>query len=42
MDLFLFNFLYESVASLQVMYIVLTVEPIEYLEYKIKDAINFL
>ena len=42
MDLFLFNFLYESVASLQVMYTVLTVEPIEYLEYKIKDAINFL
>ena len=42
MDLFLFNFLYESVASLQVMYTVLTVEPTEYLEYKIKDAINFL
>ena len=42
MDFFRFNFLYESVASLQVMYTVLTVEPIEYLEYKIKDAINFL
>ena len=42
MDLFHFNFLYESVASLQVMYTVLTVEPTEYLEYKIKDAINFL
>ena len=42
MDFFLFNCLYESVASLQVMYIVLTVEPIEYLEYKINDAINFL
>ena len=27
MDLFLFNFLYESVASLQVMYTVLIVEP---------------
>ena len=27
MYLFLFNFLYESVASLQVMYTVLTVEP---------------
>ena len=40
MDLFLFNFLYESVPSLQVMYTVLTVEPTEYLEYKIKDAIN--
>ena len=42
MDLFLFNFLYEFVASLQVMYTVLTVEPTEYLEYKIKDAISFL
>ena len=42
MYLFLFNFLYESVASLQVMYTVLIVEPTEYLEYKIKDAINFL
>ena len=42
MDVFLFNFLYESVASLQVMYTVLTVEPIEYIEYKSKDAINFL
>ena len=41
MDLFLFNFLYESVANLQVMYTVLTVEPTEYLEYKIKDAIKF-
>ena len=41
MDLFLFNFLYESVASLHVMYTVMTVEPIEYLEYTIKDAINF-
>ena len=39
MDLFLFNFLYESVASLQVMYIVLTVEPTEYLEYNIKDGL---
>ena len=26
-DLFLFKFMYESVASLQVMYVVLTVEP---------------
>ena len=42
MDLFLYNFLYESVASLQVMYTVVTVEPIEHLEYKIKDAIKFL
>ena len=42
MDLFLFHFLYESVASLQVMYTILTVESTEYLEYKIKDAINFL
>ena len=42
MDSFLSNFLYESVASLQVMYTVLTMEPTEYLEYKIKDAINFL
>ena len=42
MDSFLSNFLYESIANLQVMYTVLTVEPTEYLEYKIKDAINFL
>ena len=42
MDLFLFNFLYESVASQQVMYTILAVEPTEYLEYKIKDAIKFL
>ena len=42
MDLFLSNFLYQSIASLQVMYTLLTVEPTEYLEYKIKDAINFL
>ena len=41
MDSFLSNFLYEYVASLQ-MYTVRTVEPTEYLEYKIKDAINFL
>ena len=41
MDLFRFNFLYESVASLQVMYIVLTVEPTEYLEYKNKDGLTF-
>ena len=39
MDLFIFNFLYESVAGLQVMYTVLTVEPTEYLEYKIKDGL---
>ena len=38
MDLFQFNFLYESVASLQDMYTVLEVEPTEYLEYKIKDG----
>ena len=42
MDLFVSNFLYESVASLQVMYTVLTMETTEYLEYKIKDAIKFL
>ena len=42
MDLFLFNFLYESVASMPFMYTILTVETTEYLEYKIKDAINFL
>ena len=42
MDSFPSNFLYESVASLQVMYAVLTVEPTEYLEYKINDATNFL
>ena len=42
MDLFLFNFLYKSVASLQVMYTVMTVEPTAYVEYKIKDAITFL
>ena len=41
-DSFRFNFLYEYVASLQVMYTILTVESIEYLQYKIKDAINFL
>ena len=39
MDLFLFNFPYESVASLQVMYTILTVEPTEYLEYNIKDGL---
>ena len=42
MYLFLFNFLYKAIDTLQVMYTVLTVEPTEYLEYKIKDAINFL
>ena len=42
MDLFIFNFLYESVANLQVMYTVLIVEPTTYLEYKIKGAINIL
>ena len=41
MDLFRFNFLYESVASMQVMYTVLTVEPTEYLEYMIKDGLTF-